>query len=306
MITADELLDLCRQHFDPRAEPITHYPGHEETTVLRAATRDGEVIVKIHRDRERHNRERNAYRHWAPMLAERTPRLLAEIADPPAVILTALPGAPVAELTLPPEAEHDVFGQAGAILAAWQAVQPPRETPNMTAWLADRGEKWLQLAEPILPAAERAEIRAHLRALAALGPLPVVPCHLDFTPRNLMRAPDGAVRVIDFVHARYDLAARDLVGSPAESGVIAPTSKTPSWPATGRYPIWTGMSSSTAPTWTASPPPCAPPAATCPPSPPRNHRSPCKIPATRTTVIGNDYVRPDHRRLSGFWLDRTK
>lgn len=210
MITADELLDLCRQHFDPRAEPFTH-AGQEQTTVLRAATRDGEVVVKVHRDRDRYDRERSAYRHWAPVLAERAPRLLAEIDDPLALIITALPGTPVAELTLAAEAERDVFAQAGTILAAWHAAQRPRDIPNMTAWLADRGEQWLQLAEPILPAAERADIRAHLCELATLGPLPAVPCHLDFTPRNLLRAPEGAVGVIDFEHARYDLAARDLV-----------------------------------------------------------------------------------------------
>jgi Ser/Thr protein kinase RdoA (MazF antagonist) len=211
MTAADELLDLCRQHVDPHAEPIMQHAGNEQTTILRALTRHGEVVVKHHRDRERHTRERDAYRHWAPALAERAPRLLTEIDDPPAIIVTALPGLPVAELTLPPEAEHDVFAQSGAILAAWHAAQPPRGTPNMTAWLADRGEQWLQLAEPILPAGERAEIRAHLHKLATLGPLPAVPCHLDFTPRNLVRAPDGAVGVIDFEHARYDLPARDLV-----------------------------------------------------------------------------------------------
>lgn len=211
MTTAHQLLDLCRRHFDPHAEPVAQHAGHEQTTVLRAATRHGEVIVKMHRDRERHDRERNAYVHWAPQLAKRAPRLLAEIDDPPAVIVTALPGTPVAELTLPPSAERDVFSQAGTILAAWHAAQPPRDAPDMTAWLADRGEHWLRLAEPILPAAERAEIRTHLRELAELGPLPAVPCHLDFTPRNLVRATDGTVYVIDFEHARYDLAARDLV-----------------------------------------------------------------------------------------------
>ncbi|HEU5472722.1 MAG TPA: aminoglycoside phosphotransferase family protein [Actinophytocola sp.] len=211
MTTAHDLLNLCRQHFDPRAEPIAHSAGREQTAVLRAATRHGEVIVKAHRDRERHNSERNAYRRWAPALGERAPRLLTEIDDPPAVVITALPGAPVAGLPLPPDAERDVFAQAGAILAAWHTAGPPHDTPNMAAWLADRGTQWLQLADPILPATRRFEIRAHLRDLATLGPIPTVPCHLDFTPHNLMRAPDGAVRIIDFEHARYDLAARDLV-----------------------------------------------------------------------------------------------
>jgi Ser/Thr protein kinase RdoA (MazF antagonist) len=209
--TARELLALCRRQFDPHAEPIAQHAGHEQTTVLRAATRHGEVIVKIHRDRERHDRECNAYRHWAPLLAERAPRLLTEIDDPPAVIVTALPGTPVAAQALPADAERNVFRQAGTLLATWHTAQPPRDTPDMTAWLADRGEQWLRLAEPVFSAAKRTEIRAHLHELVTLGPLHTVPCHLDFTPRNLVRAPDGTVSVIDFEHARYDLAARDLV-----------------------------------------------------------------------------------------------
>ncbi len=211
MTTAHDLLELCRRHIDPRAEPVTSHAGHDQTSVLRAATRDGKVIVKIHRSRERHDRERDAYHRWVPALGERAPRLLAEISDPPAIIVTALPGAPVTELALPPETEWDVFGQAGALLAAWHRAGPPRETPDMTAWLAARGEQWLALAETILPAARRSDIRAHLRALAGLGPLPAVPCHLDFTPRNLLYDTERGVGVIDFEHARYDLAARDLV-----------------------------------------------------------------------------------------------
>ncbi|MGH3467456.1 MAG: phosphotransferase [Thermocrispum sp.] len=211
MTTAQELLDLCRRHIDPHAEPLAQYTGHDHTSVLRAATRGGEVIVKVHRGRERHERERHAYHRWVPALGERAPRLLAEIDDPPAIIVTALSGSPVAELDPPSEIEQEIFGQAGALLAAWHGAEPARDTPNITAWLADRGEQWLALAEPILPARERANIHAHLRDLAALGSLPAVPCHLDFTPRNLLYDPLGTVRLIDFEHARYDLAARDLV-----------------------------------------------------------------------------------------------
>lgn len=211
MITAHELLRLCRQHFDPRAEPVTAHAGHDQNSVLRAATREGEVIVKIHRSRERHERERDAYHRWVPAMGERAPRLLAEIDDPPAIIVTALPGSPVAESALPPETEREVFGHAGALLAIWHRAGQPRQTPDMTAWLVARGEQWLELAETILPATRLADIRAHLRALAALGPLPAVPCHLDFTPRNLLYHAERGVGVIDFEHARYDLAARDLV-----------------------------------------------------------------------------------------------
>lgn len=211
MTTAQELLDLCRRHFDPHAEPVARHAAQDQTNVLRAATRDGEVIVKIHRSRGRHERERDAYHRWVPALGEWAPHLLAEIDDPPAIIVTALAGTPVAELVLPPEIERDLFGQAGALLAAWHNAEPPRDTPDMTAWLGARGEQWLHLAEPILSATQRADIRVHLRDLTELGALPTMPCHLDFTPRNLLYAPDGAAGVIDFEHARYDLAARDLV-----------------------------------------------------------------------------------------------
>jgi Ser/Thr protein kinase RdoA (MazF antagonist) len=146
-----------------------------------------------------------------PALSERAPRLLAEIDDPPAIIVTALPGTTVADLDLPPESEREVFGQAGELLSTWHSAAPARETPNMTAWLAARGEQWLALAKSILPAPKRADIHAHLRDLATLGPLPAVPCHLDFTPRNILHDARGTVRVIDFEHARYDLPARDLV-----------------------------------------------------------------------------------------------
>lgn len=103
--------------------------------------------------------------------------------------------------------ERDVFGQAGALLAAWHSVEPPRDTPDITAWHAARGEQWLHLAEPVLPAEQRADIRAYLRDLTELGPLPLMPCHLDFTPRNLLYGPEGTLSVLDFEHARYDLIA---------------------------------------------------------------------------------------------------
>jgi Ser/Thr protein kinase RdoA (MazF antagonist) len=96
-------------------------------------------------------------------------------------------------------------------LRALHQAEPARPDTDIAAWLCERGERRLTAAAAILPAAQRAEIHAHLRALADLGPLPTVPCHLDFTPRNLLRGEDGAVRLIDFEHTRHDLAARDLV-----------------------------------------------------------------------------------------------
>ncbi|WP_369754146.1 phosphotransferase [Micromonospora sp. CNB394] len=61
-----------------------------------------------------------------------------------------------------------------------------------------------------MTAARRADVRAHMQALRDLAPLPALPCHLDFMPRNLIYS-DGTVRLIDFEHTRYDLPARGLV-----------------------------------------------------------------------------------------------
>lgn len=208
---AAELLAICRRLVDPDAKPITVHPGHNGTAVLRATTAAGEVIVKRHRGPDRHRQEIHAYQHWVPALHGRAPQLLAVNDNPPAIVITAMPGRPLAEAGLAPEQELDAYRQAGKLLRDLHHAAAPHMEPDMTRWLAERGEHWLALAEDILSAERRAEIRSHLRALARIGPVPAVPCHLDYTPRNLLANSAGAIAVIDFEHARYDLPARDLV-----------------------------------------------------------------------------------------------
>ena len=206
-----DLLGICRRLVAAAAAPVTVHAGHNGTVVLRATTRAGEVIVKRHRGPERHRQELHAYQRWTPALRGRAPRLLAVSDDPPAIVITALPGSPLATASLSATQEVKAHRQAGELLRVLHDSGPAQVEPDMTAWLAERGERWLALADGILPAARRAEIRAHLRELAQLGPIPAVPCHLDYTPRNLLATATGQVTVIDFEHARYDLAARDLV-----------------------------------------------------------------------------------------------
>jgi Ser/Thr protein kinase RdoA (MazF antagonist) len=207
-LEASSLLTTCRALVDPEAQPLT---TDNPSPVLRARTIHGDVIVKRHTRREKHDREVAAYQQWVPVLGARAPRLLAATADPPTIIITALPGTPLSRAQLPASAERDTHEQAGALLAAFHAAQPPTFTTNMPAWLAARGEEWLALAADLLDRRQQAQIRAHLRALADLGPLPTRPCHLDFTPGNLLRGDGGRVSLIDFEHARQDLPARDLV-----------------------------------------------------------------------------------------------
>jgi tRNA A-37 threonylcarbamoyl transferase component Bud32 len=205
------LLALCRTLIDPEAQPLTANPRTTASPVLRARTSHGEVIVKRYERREKYEREVAAYRHWVPVLGAQAPSLLAAITNPPTIIITALPGRPLNEAALPPAAEQDAHERAGALLATFHTAEAPAPTTNIPAWLAARGEQWLALAVDLLDRRQLAEIRTHLHALADLGPLPTAPCHLDFTPGNLLRGDDGEVSLIDFEHARQDLPARDLV-----------------------------------------------------------------------------------------------
>jgi Ser/Thr protein kinase RdoA (MazF antagonist) len=228
---AATLLTDCRRLIDPHARFITTHAGHDGTLAVRAATDHGDVIVKRHRGADRHQQEVHAYTHWTAALREQAPRLLAATTDPPTIVITAVPGRPLANTSLPPLLEAMAHQQAGTILRDLHNAAPARTDPDMTGWLAERGEYWLARARQLMPSSQRAEIRAHLRALQDLCPIPAVPCHLDYTLRNLLCAVDGNlgsvvngtigtppdlttsvnIAAIDFEHARYDLAARDLV-----------------------------------------------------------------------------------------------
>ncbi|PSK64839.1 hypothetical protein B0E53_03213 [Micromonospora sp. MH33] len=228
--TAATLLTICRRLVDPHARPVALHAGHNGTAVLRASTSVGDVIVKCHRGHDRHRQEVRAYQHWTPALGNSAPKLIAVSEEPLSVVVTALPGRPLAEADLDHQCEAEAHRQAGRLLGLLHNTDTSQPELDITAWLAERGEYWLALAGELVSERRRVEIRAHLRDLAALGPLPAVPCHLDFTPRNLLYTttsqegqnghhrtdgvsslPGVAVAVIDFEHARFDLAPRDLV-----------------------------------------------------------------------------------------------
>ncbi|GAA3397537.1 hypothetical protein GCM10020369_78130 [Cryptosporangium minutisporangium] len=139
------------------------------------------------------------------------PELVAVSTDQPAIVVTAYSGLQLSEARIERSQEVGAYRQAGELLRQFHGAGPPWHEPDLTVWLAERGEYWLSRGLDILTAAEVADVRAHLQELTGLGPIPPVPCHLDFMPRNLLVRPDGEVGVIDFEHSRYDLAARDLV-----------------------------------------------------------------------------------------------
>ena len=205
-------VDVGRQLLDEDLQVIGWHDGHADTRVLRAhGRRHGEVIVKVHRDRLRHEREVHAYRTWVPTLGDRAPILIASHDDPPAICTTALPGLPLADATPSSNDEYEAHRQAGLILAAYHRSAPPVHDPSRVGRLANRGRYWLSRADGLIDARERQTALDDLEALEQLAVHTVVPSHLDFTPGNLIIDAHGKLRVIDFEHSRLDLAARDLV-----------------------------------------------------------------------------------------------
>jgi Ser/Thr protein kinase RdoA (MazF antagonist) len=209
-VNAQVLLDVCRQHLGSDARLVARQAGSNGTQVLRVATAGGHVVVKRHRNSERHAQEIHAYANWTAALGHQAPRLLGLDHDIRAIIISAAPGAPMAEKDLTLSEERTAFASMGDALRRFHAAGPARDDLDMAAWLAQRGSRWLDATRHVVPPGDRITIKAHLRALEGLGRLPTVPCHLDFTPRNVMVGPPG-ITVIDFEHARHDLAARDLV-----------------------------------------------------------------------------------------------
>ncbi|HZM74140.1 MAG TPA: aminoglycoside phosphotransferase family protein [Candidatus Limnocylindrales bacterium] len=212
MTSLKVVLAAARAMLGSDTKPIGQHHGHNHTPLLRVRTSAyGDVIVKLHRNPQRHGQEVHAYRMWAPALGDAAPQLIAVNGDPPAIAITALPGTPLAHLNLTAAEERDAYTQAGRLLRQFHAAAPTRQRPGWCAYLASRGEQWLAKAGSRFSTTERRCIQQHLDELASLKVETLTPCHLDFMPRNLLRAKDGTLRIIDFEHARYDLSARDLV-----------------------------------------------------------------------------------------------
>jgi len=176
------------------------------------ATDGGEWIVKQFRSARAFEQERRALTTWfaRPELGgARVPRLLADAPELATLILERLPGVASSEDS--PLVHH----AAGRFLAALHRLAIVDDDPLPLAdALARRTRTWLR----------RAELEPELvRTVEQHGPRPElftdarrVPCHRDFAPRNWLW--DGeALAIVDFEHARLDLALVDLAKLCVES-----------------------------------------------------------------------------------------
>ena len=178
---------------------------------------DGEAkLRRVVRTSRKLAQEHHAYRRWTLQLAPHVPRLVTVEDDPPALVMTELPGRPPADLPLALIQERDVHARAGALLARLHGVREPDEDGLcIEDALRRRAESLLRRAartEAEALAEWAAERIARALEVASGQRLERVPCHRDFEPRNwlVQLGPPLTVSLVDFEHARMDLALADL------------------------------------------------------------------------------------------------
>ncbi|ATM24600.1 hypothetical protein SMD44_p10101 (plasmid) [Streptomyces alboflavus] len=165
-----------------------------------------------------YERETLALRHAAPALgAGGAPQLRASSADHLALLLTAVPGRPLKQLTLPPVQEVRAHRRAGALLARLHAAGdltgPWRsEAEQALQAAADSADRHLQAAGDRLTSAEQKLVRDLAEQLRMLPPLPLAYIHGDAWERNLMWSKtQQQAGWIDFERARFAAAVQDFV-----------------------------------------------------------------------------------------------
>jgi hypothetical protein len=185
---------------------------HGEARVVGLRTTGGRrAVLKAHRTAAKHRREVAAYRGWAAQLSPWVAPLLAVRDEAPAAILLGyVPGRPgLAEDDPAAEAVHR---EAGVWLARLHRTHARDDDPlPLAEAYRRRSEAWIARARDRVPAATLRSVRSRWApAFPALDGRPRVPCHRDMGPRNWLVA-DGRLRaVIDFEHARPDVAEVDF------------------------------------------------------------------------------------------------
>lgn len=165
-----------------------------------------------------YERETLALRSAAPALgAGCAPQLRASSAEHLALLLTAVPGRPLKQLTLTPPEEARAYRQAGALLARLHAagdLTGPRraEAEQALQAAADGADGHLANAGDRLTAPEQKFVRDMAEQLRTLPPLPLAFIHGDAWDRNLMWSRTlQQAGWIDFERSRAATAVQDFV-----------------------------------------------------------------------------------------------
>ncbi|MFF3943038.1 phosphotransferase [Streptomyces phaeofaciens] len=162
-----------------------------------------------------YQRESFAYRHAVPALGpQAAPQLVESSARHLALLLTAIPGRPLAALDVPRAARYEAYRQAGVLLGWLHAAGDLRGEHRVEAGealqCAARGvEKRLTAAGDRVRAAERRLVLRLAGDLLRLGPLPLGFLHGDAWERNLIWS--GRTGWVDFSRARFGACVQDFV-----------------------------------------------------------------------------------------------
>ncbi|PRP89883.1 homoserine kinase [Enhygromyxa salina] len=174
------------------------------------------VVVKCFDSPRLFAQERDALGRWLDVTGElggaRVPALVAVAPSERALVYARLPGV----RPEPAGADADapaIHRAAGRFLAALHRLDiPDRDPLPLAEALARRYRSWARAVAQIegaLDADQQRLVEELAPSAASFGAVTRVPCHRDFTPDNWLW--DGRrLAVIDFEHARLDLALGDL------------------------------------------------------------------------------------------------
>lgn len=175
------------------------------STVWRVRGPEGSLIFKRHAHPRAYAQEREALETWAPRLpAGSAPTLRGRDDGARLLALSDLPGVPAPDVL----AAHT--GAARFARALHDLEVPDPDPVPLVAAIAARRSAWDERAATLLTPAARAGLQRLARGIDAFAGVRRVPCHRDFTPDNWLWA-DARLRVLDFEHARLDVAELDLV-----------------------------------------------------------------------------------------------
>jgi Ser/Thr protein kinase RdoA (MazF antagonist) len=188
----------------------------ENSRVWELVRSDGcRFYLKVSPKARMYERETFALRHAVPALgAGRAPQLRASSAENLALLMTAVPGRPVKELTLSAAEEYEAHRQGGLFLARLHAAGDltgrwRAEAEGALCAAAQGAELHLEKAGDRLTSAEHTLVRNLADQLRGVGPLPLGFIHGDAWPRNLLWS--GSAAWIDFERARFAPVVQEFV-----------------------------------------------------------------------------------------------
>jgi hypothetical protein len=174
-----------------------------------------DVVLKAAAGPVAYRRESFAYRHAVPALGPGgAPQLIESSAQCLGLLLTAIPGRPLADLDVPAALRYEAYRQGGVLLARLHSAGELRgehrtEAEESLCRAAHGAEKHLAAVGNRVSGAERRLVLRLAEELLGLGPVPLGFLQGDAWERNMIWS--GRTAWVDFERARFGAVVQDLV-----------------------------------------------------------------------------------------------